>query len=157
MSFAGRIRRAPLRIVSGAFILNSGVGKWKADEETAKGVQGLAAGTYPFLAKLPPMTFIKALSVGEMGLGSALLSPFVPPVAAGAGLTAFSGSLLGMYLKTPGMTKPGKSVAPSQAGLPISKDVWMLGIGLALVLDGVFDRHGRGHHHDEKAVVVEQV
>ncbi|MFC7573243.1 hypothetical protein ACFQX8_12965 [Klenkia terrae] len=57
----------------------------------------------------------------------------MPTAIAGAALTGFAGGLLGLYLRTPGMTKPGKSVAPTQDGLPVSKDVWMLGIGLGLL------------------------
>ncbi|HXZ74670.1 MAG TPA: hypothetical protein VEH31_27905, partial [Streptosporangiaceae bacterium] len=68
------------------------------------------------------------------GLGAVLLTPFVPAALAGAALTAFSGGLLVMYLRTPGMRKPG-SLAPTPAGLAISKDVWMLGIGLGLLTD----------------------
>ena len=37
-----------------------------------------------------------------------------------------------MYLRTPAMHKPG-SVWPTQAGTGVSKDVWMLGIGLGLM------------------------
>jgi uncharacterized membrane protein YkgB len=41
-----------------------------------------------------------------------------------------------MYARTPAMHKPG-SIWPSQAGVAVSKDVWMLGIGLGLVADGL--------------------
>jgi hypothetical protein len=64
----------------------------------------------------------------------------VPTVVAGAALTGFSAGLLGLYLRTPGMTKPGKSVAPTQEGLPISKDVWMLGIGIGLLTHALVER-----------------
>ena len=128
------------RIATGAFILNSGLGKRNADEATAAGLHGFAAGTYPFLAKVPPATFAKALSTTEILIGAALLTPFVPTAVAGAALTGFSAGLLGLYLRTPGMTKPGKSVAPTQEGLPISKDVWMLGIGIGLLTRGLIDR-----------------
>jgi uncharacterized membrane protein YkgB len=37
-----------------------------------------------------------------------------------------------MYLRTPALHKPG-SVWPTQAGTAVSKDVWMLGIGLGLM------------------------
>ena len=40
------------RICAGAFILNSGLGKRGADEETAAGLHGFASGTYPFLKNL---------------------------------------------------------------------------------------------------------
>ena len=121
------------RLATGAFILNSGLGKRNADEGTAAGLHGFASGTYPFLSKVAPATFAKGLSTAEIAIGAALLTPFVPTAVAGAALTGFAGGLLGLYLRTPGMTKPGKSVAPTQDGLPVSKDVWMLGIGLGLL------------------------
>jgi hypothetical protein len=133
----------PARIATGAFILNSGLGKRRADEGTAAGLHGFAAGTYPFLKKVPPTTFAKALSTWEIALGAALLTPFVPTAVAGAALTGFSGGLLGLYLRTPGMTKPGMSVAPTQEGLPIAKDVWMFGIGIGLLTQGLLDRQAR--------------
>jgi hypothetical protein len=131
------------RVATGAFILNSGLGKRGADEGTAAGLHGFASSTYPFLAKVPPATFAKGLSTAEITVGAILLTPFVPTAVAGAVLTGFSAGLLGLYLRTPGMTKPGKSVAPTQEGLPISKDVWMLGIGIGLLTRGVLDRQAR--------------
>jgi hypothetical protein len=131
------------RIATGAFILNSGLGKRRADEGTAAGLHGFAAGTYPFLKKVPPTTFAKVLSTAEITLGVTLLTPVVPTAVAGAALTAFSSGLLGLYLRTPGMTKPGRSIAPTQEGLPISKDVWMLGIGIGLMTQGLLDRDRR--------------
>ena len=68
----------------------------------------------------------------EIATGTALLTPVVPNKLAGAALTAFSGSLLAMYLRTPAMHKPG-SVWPAPPGMAVSKDVWMLGIGLGLL------------------------
>ena len=131
------------RIATGAFILNSGLGKRGADEGTAAGLHGFASSTYPFLKNVPPATFAKVLSTAEIGIGAALLTPFVPAAVAGAALTGFSGGLLGLYLRTPGMTKPGASVAPTQDGLPIAKDVWMLGIGIGLLVQGLFGREAR--------------
>lgn len=130
------------RIATGAFILNSGLGKRNADEGTAAGLHGFAAGTYPFLKKVPPATFATTLATTEIVIGAALLTPFVPTAVAGAALTGFSAGLLGLYLRTPGMTKPG-SIAPTQEGLPISKDVWMLGIGIGLLTRGLIDREDR--------------
>src|ERR1700734_2601632 len=98
MRIAAVARRTPGRIASGAFILNSGLGKWSADEDTAARLHGMAAGTYPFLAKLKPKDFARLLSAAEIALGSALLLPVVPDALAGAGLTAFSAALLGMYV-----------------------------------------------------------
>ena len=130
-----RPHQMALRIATGASILNSGLDKRGADEDTATGLHGMAVGTYPFLDKIDPVTFTKLLSAGEIALGSALLVPLVPNKLAGAGLSAFASGLLGLYLRTPGMHKPG-SLAPTSEGLPLSKDLWLLGAGLALVLEG---------------------
>jgi hypothetical protein len=130
------------RISAGAFILNSGLGKRGADEGTAAGLHGFASGTYPFLKGVDPATFVKVLSYGEIAVGTALLTPFVPTAVAGAALTAFSGGLLGLYLNTPGMRKPG-SLAPTQEGLTVAKDVWLLGIGVGLLTSGTIDREPR--------------
>ncbi len=64
-------------------------------------------------------------------------------------LTAFSGGLVTMYWRTPALRQPG-SVWPTPAGIGVSKDVWMLGIGLGLLAGGGNPRrhgpngHGRG-------------
>jgi hypothetical protein len=139
MGFAAKARRLPGRVTAGAFILNAGLGKWSADEETAARLHGMAVGTYPLLAKLKPKDFARLLSVGEITLGAALLLPVVPAAVAGAGLTAFSASLLGLYARTPGMTRED-GIRPSQQGTPLAKDVWMLGIGIGLTVDGLTDR-----------------
>ena len=139
MRISAKARRLPGRLTTGAFILNAGLGKWSADEETAARLHGMAVGTYPFLSKLKPKDFVRLLSASEIALGSALLLPVVPTAAAGAGLTAFSAGLLGMYLRTPGMTKED-GIRPSQHGTALAKDLWMLGIGVGLVVDALTDR-----------------
>ncbi len=92
----------------------------------------MAAGAFPFLKSIPPERFLRVLAAGEVLTGALLLSPFVPDAVAGAVLTGFSGSLLAMYARTPALHKPG-SPWPSPAGIAVSKDVWMLGIGLGLL------------------------
>lgn len=124
----------PLRLATGAFILSSGLDKCGADEETAQGLHDTAVGTYPFLSKVDPVMFTKCLSTWEITLGSALLLPVVPSRAAGAGLSAFAGALLGMYLRAPGMRRPG-SLRPTPDGIGMAKDSWLLGAGLTLLLD----------------------
>ena len=133
-----RLSHVPLRLATGAFILNAGLGKRDLPEEAAAGMQSMAATAVPQVEQVPPATFGKALAYGEIALGAALLTPFVSPVVAGAGLTVFAGSLLRMYARTPGMTEEG-SIRPTQQGTPIAKDVWLLGAGMALLVDGVLD------------------
>jgi hypothetical protein len=132
----------PARISAGAFILNSGLGKRGADEATAAGMHGFASGAYPVLKSVPPQQFVQGLATAEILIGAALLTPFVPTVAAGAALTAFSGGLLGLYLQTPGMRKPG-SLAPTQEGLNLAKDSWLVGIGLSMMIRGMIERKPR--------------
>jgi len=139
MGLPVKLRHLPQRMAAGAFILNSGISKWSADEATAEQLHGFAVGTYPFLAKLKPKDFVKLLAGTEIALGSALLLPVIPSALAGAGLAAFSGGLLGLYARTPGMRKEGTPL-PTQQGIPLAKDVWMLGIGLGLVIDDLTDR-----------------
>ena len=129
-----RPQHVPARIATGAFIINSGVSKLQADDETAAGIHGFASGTYPFLRKLKAKDFTRLLGATEVALGSALVLPIVPSVIAGAGLAAFSSGLLGLYIRTPGMRRPGTPL-PTQEGVPMAKDIWMAGIGLSLVLD----------------------
>jgi hypothetical protein len=85
-----RLRRTPLRLTTGAFILSAGLDKWKGDEQTAARVHGFATGTYTFLKKIDPPTFLKLLAAGEIAVGSALLLPVVPAAVAGAALVGFS-------------------------------------------------------------------
>jgi hypothetical protein len=134
MGLRFKAHHLPQRLATGAFILNSGLNKWNADEETAARLHGFAAGTYPFLGTMKDKDFVRLLSAAEIALGSALLLPFVPSALAGAGLAAFSGGLLGLYAKTPGMRKDGTPF-PTQQGTALAKDVWMMGIGLGLVID----------------------
>jgi hypothetical protein len=134
-----KLSHLPLRITTGAFILNSGLSKRKLDPQSAQGLHAMAAGAIPPLAKLEPEQFGKLLANGEIALGAALLLPFVPPALAGIGLTVFGAGLVQLYLKTPGMREPG-SLQPTQQGTGIAKDVWLVGVGLALVLDEMLDR-----------------
>lgn len=130
-----KLRHLPLRATSGSFILNAGLGKLGADDETAKKLHSMAVGTYPFLERLDPQAFTKLLAASEVALGALLLLPRAPSRLAGLALTGFAGSLLGMYLKTPGMRQEG-TIRPTPQGTPLAKDVWLLGSGLSLLVDG---------------------
>jgi uncharacterized membrane protein YphA (DoxX/SURF4 family) len=131
------LTQIPLRLTTGAYILNSGLGKLGADEGTAQFLHGAAASTYPSLFKdMEPKKFARILALGEIGVGAALLAPMVPATVAGAALTGFGGSLIGMYLKTPSMTLDD-GVRPSQEGTAVAKDVWLVGAGLTLISQGI--------------------
>ena len=54
------------------------------------------------------------------------------------GLTAFGAGLVNLYLKTPGLTEEG-SIRPTQDGIGIAKDVWLVGVGTTLLVDGLVD------------------
>ena len=65
--------------------------------------------------------------------------PVVPAGLAGAALTAFALGTLGLYLRTPGLRQEG-SLRPSEQGIAVAKDIWLVGIGLALVIDEILER-----------------
>jgi hypothetical protein len=135
-----RLANLPVRVAAGAFLVNSGLNKLKAEKETAQQVHGFATGTYPFLENVPPEQFTKLLGASEVGLGGALLMPvLVGDGLAGLGLSAFAGGLLGLYAKTPGMRQEG-SIRPTQEGTALAKDSWLAGIGLALMASSVTSR-----------------
>ncbi|MFZ2172860.1 MAG: hypothetical protein WAW17_02275 [Rhodococcus sp. (in: high G+C Gram-positive bacteria)] len=137
-----RASHLPLRLTTGAFILNAGLGKRALPPEAAAALQNMAANVAPVVRTVRPETFGKTLSAAETALGATLLAPFVPSALAGAALVAFSGGLLTMYWKTPGMHENG-SIRPTQDGTAVAKDVWMLGIGAALLVDEL-GRRGPG-------------
>ena len=135
---ATKLWHVPVRLAPGAIIVDQGLQKLGADEDTAKWLHGQAVNAFPQFADMDPKDFLQLLSAGEIALGAALLGiGFVPSSLAGLGLSVFGGSLTRLYLKAPGTTREG-TVAPSQQGVGLAKDSWMLAIGLALVLDSVF-------------------
>jgi len=134
---AANLRRLPLRLAPGLFLINSGVGKLALDDESAAGLQAMAANAIPQVHLLSPAMFGKTLAAGEIALGTALLTPMVRTGVAGAGLTAFSAGLLRMYARTPGMHE---NLRPTQDGTAIAKDSWLLGIGLSLIVDALAGR-----------------
>lgn len=131
------VTQIPLRLATGAYILNSGISKLGADEGTAQYLHGAAASTYPAVFKdMEPTKFARLLAYSEIGVGAALLAPMVPATVAGAALTGFGSSLVGMYLRTPSMTLDD-GIRPSQEGMAVAKDVWLVGAGLTLMTQGI--------------------
>lgn len=129
-----RISHIPLRLATGAYILNSGLGKRNLDEESAAGLQQMASNAFPQVMDLDAVRFGKLLSAAEITVGLTLLTPFIPSRLAGLVLGAFSGGMLTMYAKTPGLTEPD-GIRPTAQGTPLAKDVWMAGIAASLLLD----------------------
>jgi len=126
--------QAPLRLATGAFVLNSGLAKRGADQDAAAYMHGAATTAYPFLGRMEPRRFAKMLSTAEITVGAMLLFPLVPEGLAGLTLTGFAAGLVGLYLKTPGMRLDG-SLRPTEQGTLLAKDTWLLGIGLSLLAD----------------------
>jgi uncharacterized membrane protein YphA (DoxX/SURF4 family) len=129
------LRDIPGRVTTGGYILHAGLGKWRGTAEQAAGVHRMASGAFPFLRSVPPERFLRLLAAAEIATGAALLLPVVPDVLAGAALASFSGGLLTMYLRTPTLHME-RSIWPTPAGTAVSKDVWMLGVGLGLLAAG---------------------
>jgi hypothetical protein len=140
---ATKLWHVPVRLATGAIIIDQGLQKLGADEDTAKWLHGQATQVFPQFADMDPKDFVQLLSTCEITLGAALLGiGFVPSSLAGLGLSLFAGSLTRLYLKSPGTRREG-SIAPSHQGIGLAKDSWMLAIGVALVLDGLFGSRRR--------------
>lgn len=132
----------PVRLATGAYILNAGLSKRDADDDTAAGLHGFATTAYPEFADTPPDKFVKMLSTGETAVGAMLLAPVVPTAVAGLALTTFAAMLMRLYLNGPGLREEG-GLRPTTEGSPVAKDAWMLAIGTALTIDGLGDRRRR--------------
>jgi hypothetical protein len=140
---ATKLWHVPVRLATGAIIVDQGLQKLGADEDTAKWLHSQATQAFPQFADMDPKDFMQLLSTCEIALGAALLGiGFVPSTVAGLGLSLFAGSLTRLYLKSPGTRREG-SIAPSHQGVGLAKDSWMLAIGAALVLDGLFGSRRR--------------
>jgi hypothetical protein len=137
------VSHIPLRVATGAFILNSGLSKQGLEGQAAEGLHAMAVGAVPALRRLDPPRFAGLLSATEIALGTALLVPVIPSAAVGAALAGFSAGLVQLYLKTPGMRQPG-SIKPTQEGIGLAKDVWLLGAGLTMLLDAGSKGRPRG-------------
>jgi hypothetical protein len=147
---ATKLWHVPVRLATGAIILDQGLSKLGADEDTAKWLHGQAVVAFPQFQDMDPKDFVQLLSTCEIALGTALLAiGVVPSGLVGLGLGAFGGSLTRLYLRAPGTRREG-SIAPSQQGIGLVKDSWMLAIGTALVLDAVFGSSGRRRRKRKK-------
>lgn len=126
------ISNAALRLVSGAFILNTGIGKLSLPPEHAAGLQASAQRVVPQVSTWTPEQFGSRLAYSEIAVGAVVLAPFVSSRLAGLVLGAFSGGLVATYLKSPGMTE-ADGIRPTAAGTAMAKDFWLAGIAVALI------------------------
>jgi hypothetical protein len=148
---ATKLWHVPVRLATGAIILDQGLLKLKADDDTVKWLHGQASQAFPQFADMEPKDFVQLLSTSEITLGIALLGiGFVPSSLAGLALGVFGGSLTRLYLKSPGTRREG-TIAPSQQGVGLAKDSWMLAIGTALVLDALFGSSGKRRKSKSKS------
>jgi hypothetical protein len=83
---ATRLWHVPVRVATGAYILNSGLSKQGVDDQHAAQLQGMAATAFPSLADMPAQQFVSILATAETALGAALLAiPVVTALLAGLG------------------------------------------------------------------------
>lgn len=139
MGLPTKLRHVPARAAAGAFILNSGLGKRGMDDDAAAGLQGMAKHAFPQLGRMSPKDFGTLISTAEIALGVALLTPVVPTWLAALGLAGFSGGLLRMYSKVPGLTR-SDGIRPTADGNAVAKDVFLAGIAGTLLIDELTSR-----------------
>ena len=121
----------PIRVVTGAYVLNSGISKLKSSPEEEEQMHGWASSVYPMFKDMKAGDFSKLLAYGEIGLGAMLLLPTVPSAVAGTALAALGAGLTGLYLKPPGLTQED-GIRPTAEGTGLAKDVWLVGAGATL-------------------------
>jgi FixJ family two-component response regulator len=63
---ATKLWHVPVRLATGAIILDQGLQKLGADEDTAKWLHGQAAQAFPRFADMDPREFVQLLSAGEI-------------------------------------------------------------------------------------------
>ncbi|HEV8064082.1 MAG TPA: hypothetical protein VGP46_04580 [Acidimicrobiales bacterium] len=122
----------PLRLAAGAYIANAGVSLF-SEGDRANDLHKQAAAAYPALESVKPEHFLRALAIGETAVGALLLAPRVSPRLAGLALTILSAGMLGPYVKDERYHRTVGSLRPNREGDGLAKDVWILGIGLALL------------------------
>lgn len=133
MAKNSHLRNFPARLAVGAYLLDSGLSKLNADEEALEHIHNMAVSAYPFLKQVESAKFSKYFARGEILLAAILLLPLIPDVLAGFALTLFATSLMGLYLRIPGMRHVG-SLRPTSKGTGLAKNIWLMGIGLSLAL-----------------------
>lgn len=121
-----------LRGISGAYFLQSGIGKLKMPTEAATGLQQFAATGVPQVTKLDPDAFGKVVSYSEIGVGASLLAPVVSNRLAGLALGAINAGFLSIYFRNDQMTRKD-GIRPSEAGTGLSKDLFIAAIAAALI------------------------
>jgi hypothetical protein len=121
------------------FFLHTALAKRELDEKGAKMLHRFASSAYPQLEAVPPATFVRAVTVAESAIAVSLLVPAVPATIGAAGLTAFGAGLMGTYARAPGMRRAG-SLRPTEFGLSLAKDTWMVAAGVAVLTDAVIKR-----------------
>ena len=133
MAQKSHLHNFPARLAVGAYLLDSGLSKLEADEAALEHSHHVAVNAYPFLEEVESTKFAKYFAQGEIFLAAILLLPLVPDVLAGFALTIFAASLMGLYLRIPGMRRV-RSLRATPDGIGLAKNIWILGIGLSLAL-----------------------
>lgn len=121
-----------LRGVSGAYFLQSGIGKLGMPAEAASGLQQFAATGVPQVSSLEPGIFGKVVSWSEIGVAASLLTPVVSNRVAGLALGAINAGFLSIYFRNDQMTQKD-GIRPSEAGTGLSKDLFIAAIAGALI------------------------
>lgn len=134
----------PIRVAFGLFFAHVAATHWDLDTQSETALHRFACSGYPFLKKVSPKLFVKGMFASEVGVATALLVPVVPPVIGASALTAFGSGLMGVYAKAPGLRRE-HSVRPSEFGMAMAKDSWMVAAGASVLIDALLARRSRRH------------
>jgi hypothetical protein len=72
-TMATKLWHVPVRLATAAIILDQGLLKLSADEDTARWLHGQATQAFPRFADMEPRDFVQLLSASEIALGVGLL------------------------------------------------------------------------------------
>lgn len=100
------------RLVSGAYILHSGMDKWSSSPQQATGIHAMASDAFPVVTSIEAAKFLRALSAAEITTGPGATHPVRPG--------RYCGCLADRLLRRPGSDVPAYPLA-AQIGQHLAK------------------------------------
>ena len=123
-----KLHDLPTGLVTGGYILHSGLDKWRADDAARdSGPRNGGRDVSGVEIRAPGPDFTRLLAASEIAMGAALLAPVVPAAISGGHPHRVLGRAPGSLHPRPGLRKPG-SVWPTHRASASARTSWNLGI-----------------------------